>query len=406
MKLMKNLPDPLLFAFNIIATLVGLFFIYDAGYPRTIEKNRGIIPGEFKTQAVVVLVAIVVFLFVSRVSLAGLRKYAQFWWFVSFVTLFLVWVPVIGFTQNGASRWIGFIRPIMQPAEFAKVAAIVFLAAVFANRKKWPANIKMPSSFALRMDKVYWPKFTRMIPAIWVLAAVAVIEVEPDLGTAAVVGFILFAMMFAGGVSWKSMALAIAICSIGAGALIIKQPYRLERIQIHQNRWDTGNVDDVGFQTVQSELGMAEGGLLGVGIGPGRTKHIIPAPTTDFIMATVAEETGMVGAAGILALMGAIVWRLFHLAGRAPTQFGSLLLIGIGSWIAIQAGVNSFMANGTLFAIGIPMPYISSGGSSLVALWLAMAVAQVAMKPAPQKEESVETDRDRWGHGRARLSRA
>lgn len=406
MKLTRNLPDPLLFALSTLATLVGLFFIYDAGYPRTIEKNRGIIPAEFKTQAVVFVIALVVFFLVSRASLTGLRKYAQLWWLISFITLFLVWAPVIGFAQNGAARWIGVGRPILQPAEFAKVAAIIFLAAVFANRKKWPTNIKMPSSFTLRMDKVYWPKFVRMVPAIWVLAAVAVIEFEPDLGTAAVVGFILFVMMFAGGVSWRSMVLAVVICSIGAGVLVIKQPYRLERIQIHQHRWDSGNVDDVGFQTVQSELGMAEGGLLGVGIGPGRTKHIIPAPTTDFIMATAAEESGFIGAAGILALMGAIVWRLFYLAAKAPTQFGSLLLTGVGSWIAIQAGVNSFMANGTLFAIGIPMPYISSGGSSLVALWLAMAVAQVAMKPAPQKEEAVETDRDRWGHGRARLSRA
>jgi cell division protein FtsW len=245
-----------------------------------------------------------------------------------------------------------------------------------------------------------------MVPAIWVLIAVAVIEFEPDLGTAAVVGFILFVMMLVGGVSWKSMLLAILICSAGAGILIAKQPYRIDRIMIHQNRWSSNNMDDTGFQTVQSELGMAEGGLMGVGIGAGRTKHIIPAPTTDFIMATVGEETGLIGTLGILALMGTIVWRIFYLAGRAPTQFGALLLTGIGSWIAIQAGVNSFMANGTLFAIGIPMPYISSGGSSLVALWMAMAICQVAMKPIAQKEDDVESDRDRRGHGRARISRA
>lgn len=406
MKLFRALSDPLLFWLNVLATLIGLLFIYDAGFPRTIEKSRGVIPTEFRTQVISLIVAVLVFLLVSRASIAGLRRYAQLWWLISFITLFLVFAPIVGFTMNGAARWIGIGRPIVQPAEFAKVFAIVFLAAVFADRKKWPRNIKKPAHWALRFDSIYVPKLIRAIPAIWVLAAVVAIEREPDLGTASVLGFILFVMMWVGGVSMKSMTAAVALCSIGVASLAFSHSYRVERIQLHQHRWDLANMDDVGYQTVQSEIGLAEGGLFGVGIGPGRTKHMIPAPTTDFIMATVGEETGLVGAAGILALMGAIVWRLFYLAKRAPTQFGSLVLVGIGAWIAIQAGVNALMANGAIFAIGIPMPYISSGGSSLVALWLAMAIAQVAMKPAPQKEEVVEADRDRRGYGRARLSRA
>lgn len=406
MKLFRALSDPLLFWLNVLATLIGLLFIYDAGFPRTIEKSRGVIPTEFRTQVISLIVAVLVFLLVSRAPIAGLRRYAQLWWLISFITLFLVFAPIVGFTLNGGARWIGIGRPIVQPAEFAKVFAIVFLAAVFADRKKWPRNVKKPAHWALRFDSIYVPKLIRAIPAIWVLAAVVAIEREPDLGTASVLGFILFVMMWVGGVSMKSMTAAVALCSIGVASLAISHSYRVERIQLHQHRWDLANMDDVGYQTVQSEIGLAEGGLFGVGIGPGRTKHMIPAPTTDFIMATVGEETGLVGAAGILALMGAIVWRLFYLAKRAPTQFGSLVLVGIGAWIAIQAGVNALMANGAIFAIGIPMPYISSGGSSLVALWLAMAIAQVAMKPAPQKEEVVEADRDRRGYGRARLSRA
>jgi len=406
LKLFRALSDPLLFWLNVLATLIGLLFIYDAGFPRTIEKSRGVIPTEFRTQVISLIVAVLVFLLVSRAPIAGLRRYAQLWWLISFITLFLVFAPIVGFTLNGGARWIGIGRPIVQPAEFAKVFAIVFLAAVFADRKKWPRNVKKPAHWALRFDSIYVPKLIRAIPAIWVLAAVVAIEREPDLGTASVLGFILFVMMWVGGVSMKSMTAAVALCSIGVASLAISHSYRVERIQLHQHRWDLANMDDVGYQTVQSEIGLAEGGLFGVGIGPGRTKHMIPAPTTDFIMATVGEETGLVGAAGILALMGAIVWRLFYLAKRAPTQFGSLVLVGIGAWIAIQAGVNALMANGAIFAIGIPMPYISSGGSSLVALWLAMAIAQVAMKPAPQKEEVVEADRDRRGYGRARLSRA
>jgi len=401
-----RLPDRVLFGLNLLATCVGLFFIYDAGFPRTIEKSRSLVPPEFRTQLLAVAVSFVLFLLVSRVSVAGLRKFAQFWWLVSFVSLFLVWVPGVGFTLNGAARWIGIGRPMIQPAEFAKVAAVLFLASVFADRKRWPSRIKKPASWAMRLDMIYVPKLVRALPALWVLAAVFAIEREPDLGTSAVLAFVLFVMMWVGGVSMKSMGVAVALCAVGIAVLAFSHSYRVERITLHQHRWDPANIEEVGYQTVQSEVGMAEGGLFGVGIGPGRTKHLIPAPTTDFVMATVAEETGFVGTAGVLSLLAAIVWRLFYLARRAPTQFGSLVPIGIGSWIAIQAAVNSLMANGTLFAIGVPMPYISSGGSSLAALWIAMAAAQVAMKPMPKKEESVETDRDRRGHGRARVSRA
>lgn len=406
MKLFRALPDPLLFWLNALATAVGLLFIYDAGFPRTIEKSRGLVPVEFRTQLMALAVALLAFAFASRFSASGLRKWAQFWWLVSFVSLFLVWVPGLGVTQNGAARWIGHGRFMVQPAEFAKVAAVLFLAAVFADRKRWPSKIKKPASWARQMDVIYVPKFVRAIPALWVAAAAVAIEREPDLGTASVIGFILFVMMWAGGVSAKSMVVAVALCAVGVGALAFSHSYRVERIQLHQHRWDSANVDDVGFQTVQSEVGMAEGGLLGVGIGPGRTKHIIPAPTTDFVMATVGEETGFVGVAAVLLLMGGIVWRLFYLSRRAPTQFGALVLIGVGSWIAVQAVVNALMANGTLFAIGIPMPYISSGGSSLVALWLAMGLAQAVLRPEPKKEEEVEAYRDRRGYGRARLSRA
>jgi cell division protein FtsW len=245
-----------------------------------------------------------------------------------------------------------------------------------------------------------------MWPAIWVFIAIGVIEREPDLGTAAVLAVIVFAMMYLGGVTSRSLLLALAIALVGTGILVLKEPYRLDRITQHDSRWSIANVDDVGYQTVQSELGMATGGVVGVNVGNGRAKHVMPAATTDFVMATVAEETGLVGSLIVLASVGAVVWRLFSLAGRAPTKYGSLLLSGFGVWIAIQTTVNALMANGTLPAIGIPMPFISSGGSSLVALWMALGICQAAMAQQPVKEENREAGSYRWGHGRTRLSRA
>ena len=154
---------------------------------------------------------------------------------------------------------------------------------------------------------------------------------------------------------------------------------------------------------------MASGGLFGVGIGNGRAKHILPATTTDFIMATIGEEVGLVGSLFVLSIIGAIVWRLKWLASRATDRFASLVLFGTAAWIGIQACVNVMMANGFLPAIGIPLPFISSGGSSLVALWMALGLCQSVLAPQPEpvvEEEARETDRNRRRHGRARLSRA
>ena len=124
-------------------------------------------------------------------------------------------------------------------------------------------------------------------------------------------------------------------------------------------------------------------------------------------MATVGEEFGLLGSVGVLGLLGALVARLIWLANRAPTRFGMLFLGGVAAWLAVQSATNVMMANGTAPAIGIPLPFISSGGSSLIALWMAIGLCQAVMRPVPVAREAVvETDRDRWRHGRTHLSRA
>ncbi|MGV3616716.1 MAG: FtsW/RodA/SpoVE family cell cycle protein [Fimbriimonas sp.] len=398
--------DPLLFWLSMAATVLGMLFVYDAGYARALASERGLIPPEFKSQLIFMVPAMIGAAVFARVSPEAWKKGSKLVWLASLILL--IAVEVIGVSMNGAKRWV-MIGPIaFQPAEFTKIATIIYLAGAFADRKAWPK--KMPKrSFAQWMDAVAPTKFMRALPAVWVLVAVGLIEHEPDLGTAAVVAATAFAMFVPGGVTWKSIVAALALSGLGAGIMIAKQPYRLERITNHVHRWENGNADDIGFQTVQSEAAMASGGWFGVGIGNGRAKHILPATTTDFIMATIGEEVGVVGSLFVLGLIGAIVWRLKWLASKAADRFSSLVLFGTAAWIGIQACVNVMMANGFLPAIGIPLPFISSGGSSLVALWLALGLCQSVLAPRPEpaeKEEAREADRDRWGHGRARLSRA
>jgi cell division protein FtsW len=256
------------------------------------------------------------------------------------------------------------------------------------------------------MDTVMVPKLRRCLPGLWVLLAVVLINKEPDLGTAAVIAATAFVMFVAGGVTRKTLFVGVLLAALGVGAMIKQEPYRMERIANHASRWSDQNMDDTGYQTVQSEVAQASGGVLGVGIGAGRAKHVLPATTTDFIMATVGEEFGLLGSLVVVGLLGAFVLRLIVLAGRAETQFGALVLTGIAAWIGVQACTNIMMANGFLPAIGIPLPFISSGGSSLISLWLGIGLAQAVLAPLPAKEEELAPRRHRRWHRRARLSRA
>jgi cell division protein FtsW len=162
-------------------------------------------------------------------------------------------------------------------------------------------------------------------------------------------------------------------------------------------------MDDLGYQTVQSEAGMAAGSLVGVGIGAGRAKHVMPAATTDFIMATISEETGLLGSLVVIGVIGLIVSRLWSLSRRSEDQFSSLVLGGTAAWIGIQTTVNVMMANGMLPAIGIPLPFISSGGSSLVALWAALGICQVVAPERVPVEARDEARTDGWRDRRTYL---
>lgn len=393
-------PDPVLGVLAGVMTLVGIVVIFDAGFARSIQTGDGIIPTEFRSQLIFALFAGLVSWGVSRVQGVVWQRLAPVLFGLAFAGLLLV--KVIGLELNGAQRWIKVGPLTIQPAEFMKVATIVFVASVLASRKPWKhAKTRDWASYA---DKVVLPKLGRMIPMFLILAAVVCIEMEPDLGTAAVIGATGYFMFMFGGITHKSKIAVSLIALLIVGGLVAKSPFRMERVTNHVHRWEADRIDDVGYQTVQSEIAMASGGWTGVGIGAGRVKHLMPAATTDFVFATVAEEVGFLGVMGILALMGAVVWRIWNLAQRCTNKFAENVCFGVAIWLSIQATVNLMMANGLLPPIGIPFPFISSGGSSLLAVLIGIGLCQSV---ASMKEgASIEVNRHRRRNGRARLSSA
>jgi cell division protein FtsW len=373
-----------------IATLLGALMIFDAGYARSLAQGAGPVPREFSGQILFVIVAMSMGWLVSRWRIESFQKGAKILFGLSLALLFAV--ELFGRSMNGARRWLVFGPISIQPAEFVKISAIVFLAAILATRKPWQGPKKQPRDWADWLDRVGGPKFVRGLPIFIALAAAYLIEREPDLGTAAVIVFIVFAMMIFGGVSWKSILALTVLGGIGLFAMIKAEPYRMDRIVNHAQRWQPDHVDDTGYQTTQSETAMASGGWTGVGIGAGRAKHMLPAATTDFILATIGEELGLIGSLGVLGLLGWITFRLIWLSRQASNRFSQLVLAGTATWIGIQTCTNMMMANGLLPAIGIPLPFISSGGSSLIALWIGIGLCQAAVgdKPTKMKPEASE----------------
>lgn len=381
MKRLFRVYDPVLFWLAVAATVIGLFFIFDAGYAIALDKDKSVLPSESKSQTIVAFAAILISTVVAAVQPGRMRKIGG--WLLAACFLGLAVVDRFGREVNGAKRWISIPPITVQPSEFVKLAVVLYLAAVFADRKLWPRKIARRRDWVQWIDTIAIPKLRRAGPALWALLAILVIEKEKDMGTASVVAVVTFAMFFPARVSWKSMLAVVAIAGLGGWYLVTKEPYRMERIANHANRWDPENVQGPTFQSVEAELAIATGGYFGVGIGNGRAKEVLPETTTDFVMATVGEETGVVGSLIVMALLGAIALRLFWHASRATDRFAMLTLYGVGCWIGVQACVNVMMANGFLPAIGIPLPFISSGGSSLLALWLALGICQSTFAPAP-----------------------
>ena len=381
---MRRISDPLLFGLCLTATLLGLFVVFDAGYARALAKDGGMIPREFLMQCFWLVLSVPLGFALGGIRPNRWERAAKPLWIATLIALAAV--LVVGVSQNGARRWLGVGPASLQPAEFAKLTAILFLAACLKGRTAW-AEVRKPwRDFPTFMDNVALPKLARWWPFFTILIAAGLIEVEPDLGTAAVLASTTFLLLLPGRVSRSSLVIGVAGVALLATFLVYKEPYRIQRFLDHPHRWERGVADDGGYQTTQSEQGIADGGIAGVGVGRGRAKYFLPATTTDFIAATIGEETGLWGSLGVLTLLGAIVARLYVLAGKAPTEYGRLVLYGICAWFGIQTCTNFMMANGTLPAIGIPLPFFSSGGSSLLALWAAVGVAQSAcLAPSPER---------------------
>jgi cell division protein FtsW len=271
--------------------------------------------------------------------------------------LFAVLIPGIGMSVNGAQRWIGFGFVQLQPAEPAKFALIVFCAALVARN----AHRVHELSVVLR-------------PALVVLGMFAVLLMrQPNLGTTMILAAIVGGMLLWAGVPMRILGVLGGAAAVLGTTFALSADYRRARVTGFLDPWE--NAGDSGYQTIQSLIGVASGGVSGTGLGASRAKWgFLPEAHTDFVFAIIGEELGLIGSLFVVALFAALIILGLRIAQRASDPFGAMLAVGVTTWFAVQGFVNVGAVLSLLPITGVPLPFVSFGGSSLVATMLAAGV--------------------------------
>ena len=275
---------------------------------------------------------------------------------VAVILLALVFVPGVGVTNYGATRWIGFGSFTLQPSEIAKYAFVLFAAAYFAKN----------------YEKV--KTFLGVLPVLAVgIVFCLLIIAEPNMSITMCVGLLMLAMIFLSGTNLKTFAIILIPFVIAVPVLILLEPYRLQRLSAFIDPWASPKGD--GYQLIQSLYALGNGGLFGVGLFNSTQKYrFLPFAESDFIMSVMGEELGFFGLAVFFAVSGFIVYRGFKIAANCKDRFGFLLSAGITLVYGIQVIINALVVSGTIPPTGLPLPLISSGNTSLIITMTSMGV--------------------------------
>ena len=339
--------DRWLFAAAAGLALFGVVMVYSASAVIAVQEGHNQFYYVIK-QSVWTIIGFAVMLLVMQFDYQQFRR----WWIVYPLLLLtiLLLLSVFAFAPvNGARRWIRLAGFSAQPSEIAKLSLVIFLA-YFLERREGE-------------ERRFWKTF---VPCIFVLALLAGLVVkEPDLGTALMLAIVCLVVCYAAGVRPLHLAAGALPAIIGAGLMMILTPFRWARMAAFVDPW--ANQQGAGYQAVQSLIAVGSGGPHGLGFAQGKQKLLfLPFAHSDFIFAIVGEELGLVGTLIVVFVFGIFLWRGLRAALRAPDRFGMLLGAGIVVGIVAQALLNISVVLALVPTKGIPLPFISYGGSSMV----------------------------------------
>jgi cell division protein FtsW len=301
---------------------------------------------------------------------------------VMLLLLVMVLIPSLGVAAKGARRWLRLGPISIQPAEMVKLVSVVYLAAYLTKKE----------------DRI--TLFSKgLLPVLIVVGLLSgLVLLEPDLGTVVVIGLVTVGLLFLGGARLSHL-FALGLCAVPAVlVLVLGSSYRRQRLMTFLAPWK--DASDAGFQITQSFLAFGSGGLFGVGLGEGKQKlFFLPEAHTDFVLALVGEELGLVGTGAIILLFAVFVVRGFQIAARARMPFGRYLGMGITLLIGVQALVNACVVTGLVPTKGLTLPFVSYGGSSLVVSLLGVGIL---LNISRDRQAGREEADQQGGRGRSR----
>ncbi len=367
-------PDATLLVAVAFLVIIGFMAIFSATAPKCLDEGGN--PAQFLIKQILAFVVGFVGLkFFSNYDYKKLAQWNTIFMIIIVVALLLVDFTPLGVTVNGAKRWINIAGFQLQPSEFAKPAVVMLLASAFKN----DANL---------FDQNKW-----VFAFIPILVMIAFIFAQPNLSMVILLLATSVVVYLCAGGSLKLFVscLVAGITGIVIAATTVIKPYQLQRLRI----WRHPETDPqgAGYNIIQSLIAFASGGFSGVGYGGSIQKlYYLPECHTDFIFAIIAEEMGFIGCILVIGLFFTFVQRGFLIAGRCPDMYGKLLAVGITFSIGFQAFLNMSVASSFLPTTGVPLPFISYGGSSLiVSLWMVGILLNISKKRI-KKIRNVEGD--------------
>jgi cell division protein FtsW len=381
--------DVLILISVVALAAIGILMVYSSSAMKAYQQYDGDTFKIVGPQVLWALLGLIAMVVMMRVDSRWLRKVSVPAYGVAVVFLVLVLIPGLGVKVGGSARWLQIgPLPAVHPAEFAKLAMIVYLAHWFARRGG-------------RIREFWSGTVTFLVIFVPVLALVLK---EPDLGTSSVIGLTAVTMFFVAGANFFHLA-AMAGTGVAAVAFLVSRtPYQLDRVRTLFDPWS--DPLGAGFHTIQGLLALGLGGILGAGLGESRLAGglFLPNASTDFIFAIIGEEFGLIGGGLVVVLFLIIGYQGMRTALAAPDTFGALLAAGITTWICVQAFINIGVVVAIIPITGITLPFISAGGSSLIISFAAVGILLSISRETVERGTWNDAAADRGGRdGRSHL---
>ena len=344
----RRAPDAVLLAFAALLTATGIVMVFSASSAMAYTQYHDA-AYYLKRELLWAAVGAIALLVAMRTDYTRLRALAPWIFALALALLAAVLIPSVGSVEGGARRWLDVHGFTFEPSEFAKLALVLLLARLLSARPEGAGS------------------FTRVgFPALfWVGICFLLVMRQPDLGTASLYVLTAFVMLFAGGARLTHLLIEAAVAIPALLGFIYASPYRRDRFLAFLHPWK--DPQGTGYHIIQSLYALGSGGLFGLGLGQSRQKFgYLPAQHTDFIFAVIGEELGFIGAAAVLMLFAGFAYRGVRIAMRTEDRFGFYLAIGLTASIVLQALINIGVVTSSWPVTGVPLPFISYGGTSLV----------------------------------------